>query len=110
MYHRVPGGMNPSIKTLLYKVDEIMWEIVGASNLIDITTLEQVRKSMAMEDVPYVSVSVLFYFQSSFIVVKVCDIFAPMMFCCEVCVSLFDWTQPTCTRCCESGACELKSP
>lgn len=48
-----------------------MWEIVGASNLIDITTLEQVRKSMAMEDVPYVSVSVLFYFQSSFIVVKI---------------------------------------
>lgn len=41
-----------------------MWEIVGASNLIDITALEQVRKSMAMEDVPYVSVGVLFYFQS----------------------------------------------
>ena len=65
---------------------------------------------MAMEDVPYVSVSVLFYFQSLFIVVKVCDIFAPMMLCCEVCVSLFDWTQPTCTRYCESGACEPKSP
>ena len=29
-----------------------MGDIVGASNLIGITTLEQVRKSMAMEDVP----------------------------------------------------------
>ena len=46
-----------------------MWEIVGASNLISITTLEQVKKSMAM-DVPDVSVSVL-----------------------------FDWTQPRYTRC-----------
>ena len=40
-----------------------MWEIVGASNLMGITTLERVRKRMAM-DVPDVCVSVLFYFQS----------------------------------------------
>ena len=70
---------------LLYKVDESMWEIVGASNLIGITTLEQVRKSMAMEDVPDVSVSVLFYLQSLFIVVEVCDFFAPTTFFREVC-------------------------
>ena len=80
-----------------------MWKIVEASNLIGITTLEQVRKSMAMEDVPDVSVSVLFYFQSWFIVVEVCDFFASTTFCREVCacvcVSLFDWTQPTCMRC-----------
>lgn len=41
-----------------------MWEIVGASNLVGNTTLEQVRKRMAMEDVPDVSVSVIFYLQS----------------------------------------------
>ena len=45
-----------------------MWEIVGASNLIGITTLEQVKKSMAI-DVLDVSGSVL-----------------------------FDWTQPKYTR------------
>ena len=61
--------MYSSIKTWLYKDDESMWEIVGASNLIGINTLEQVKKSMAM-DAPDVSVSVL-----------------------------FDWTQPRCTRC-----------
>ena len=29
----------------------------------------------------------------------------------RLCVSLFDWTQPTCKIevCCESGVCELKS-
>ena len=41
-----------------------MWEIVGASNLTGNTTLEQVRKRMAMEDVPDNSISVLFYLQS----------------------------------------------
>ena len=61
--------MYSSIKTWLYKDDESMWEIVGASKLIGITTLEQVKKSMAM-DVPDVRVSVL-----------------------------FDWTQPRYTRC-----------
>ena len=40
-----------------------MGDIVGASNLIGITTLEQVRRSMAMEDVPDVSISVLFIFK-----------------------------------------------
>lgn len=65
--------------------------------------MEQVRKGMAMEDVPAVSVSILFYFQSWFIVVEVCDFFAPTTFCREVCAcvcaSLFDWTQLTYAMC-----------
>ena len=52
------------MKTLVYKVDESMWEIVGASNLMGNTTLEHVRKRMAMEDVLDNSISVLFYLQS----------------------------------------------
>ena len=74
-----------SKRCCILKVDESMWEIVGASNLIGNTTLEQVRKRMAMEDVPDVSVSVIFYLQSWFIVVEVCDFFAPTTFCREVC-------------------------
>ena len=41
-----------------------MWEIFGASNLFGNTTLEHVRRRIAMEDVPDVSVSVLFYLQN----------------------------------------------
>ena len=41
-----------------------MWEIVGASNLMGNTSLEHVRKRMAMEDVPDNNISVLFYLQS----------------------------------------------
>ena len=71
-------------------------------------------KRMAMEDVPDVSVSVLFYLQSWFIVVEVCDFFAPTTFsrevCACVCVCLFDWTRPTCTRCVVNQVCGNWNP
>ena len=98
-----------SKRCCILKVDESMWEIVGASNLIGNTTLEQVRKRMAMEDVPDVCVSVLFYLQSWFIVVEVCDFFAPTTFCREVCACVREsfWLDTTYMYevCCESGVC-----
>lgn len=100
------------MKTLVYKVDESMWEIVGASNLIGNTTLEQVRKRMAMEDVLDNSISVLFYLQSWFIVVEVCDFFTPTTFCREVCVFVCEsfWLDTTCTRCVVNQVCVNWNP